>query len=133
MLTSLQLTTAPPCRCDKCSLSGEGTIDGHARRWLATAPTDGRSGRQIQAADALQDQAMLSVLQEQGQEEALQASGDDPPRKAVRNWRDSSCPNPDECRCGRGGLGLEVGKDSCVVGASESHTAAGDAILVRCE
>ncbi|PRW44625.1 pectin lyase [Chlorella sorokiniana] len=85
-------------KCDKCSLSGNGTIDGRARRWLAAAPSDGHSGRQIQAVE--EQPASLSVLQEQqqGQEAVLQASGDDPPRKKVHNWQDASCPNPDECR-----------------------------------
>ncbi len=87
-------------RCDKCSLSGEGAIDGRARHWLAAAPSEGNSGRQIQAAKALEGQASLSVLQGEGQREALQASGDDPPRKKVHNWQDASCPNSDECRCG---------------------------------
>lgn len=94
---------APPTvcrRCDKCSLSGEGTIDGRARRWLAAAPSSGHSGRQIQAAESRRDDASLSVLQEQQQEEALQASGDDPPRKKVHNWQDASCAKADECRCG---------------------------------
>ena len=87
-------------RCDKCSLSGEGTIDGRARRWLAAAPSAGHSGRQIQAAETGRDEASLSVLQEQQQQEALQASGDDPPRKKVHNWQDASCAKADECRCG---------------------------------
>ncbi|KAI7845668.1 hypothetical protein COHA_000782 [Chlorella ohadii] len=85
-------------KCDKCSLSGEGAIDGRARHWLAAAPSEGNSGRQIQAAKALEGQASLSVLQGEGQREALQASGDDPPRKKVHNWQDASCPNSDECR-----------------------------------
>ena len=88
----------PRRRCDKCSLSGEGTIDGRARHWVlaSRAGAGGRAGRQVQAAELLRGEASLSVLGEEAA--AVGVSGEDSPRKTVRNWQDPSCPKPEECR-----------------------------------
>lgn len=109
-------------RCSKCSLSGDGTIDGAARKWvLGGAPnatvdaaedaaaatsagfaaSEGSTGTRALLATQ-HEQPALSLVQEAaegGEPGGLDER--DPPTKAVRNWDDPSCTDPRQCRCAR--------------------------------
>ena len=64
--------------CDRCSLSGSGTIDGRAWKWIRGAA----GGGELPSGGA--GAAEVGV------------AGDAP--RAARNWQDASCADPQLCR-----------------------------------
>ncbi|KAL4420640.1 hypothetical protein ABPG75_010296 [Micractinium tetrahymenae] len=103
-------------RCSKCSVTGGGAIDGNARKWVLAAPLtaaaantagpEPASGDPAQASSgarallaAQQEQPALSLELEAAENGGAGAQGyREPPTKAVRNWDDPSCPDPQQCR-----------------------------------
>lgn len=74
--------------CSKCSLSGGGTIDGGARKWVLPKQPGGSEGRRLR--ELAVGPASLNAAEE--------ARPEDQRPKAVHNWDDPSCSDPTQCR-----------------------------------
>ena len=85
-------------RCDRCSLSGAGTIDGQAYRWCKGRWCDQAATSSAGAAAAAGGQASTASTAGAGAGDAGEAAvGGDAPRPA-RNWQDAACADPELCR-----------------------------------
>lgn len=105
--------------CSGCALSGGGAVDGRARLWVLPQQTQSVFQLQEHEGQPESQQAwdvgsILPCPQQQhasskgggrrlaGERRGSAALGGLPPpctpRKTVRNWRDASCPKPEECR-----------------------------------
>ncbi|KAL4451432.1 hypothetical protein ABPG77_009504 [Micractinium sp. CCAP 211/92] len=102
-------------RCSKCSVTGDGSVDGNARKWvLGLAPHANANATDAPEAGSAADedfygrrrllagqpeQPGLSLDLEEVQDGESTGLGErDPPTKAVRNWDDPSCTDPQRCR-----------------------------------
>lgn len=85
-------------RCNRCGLSGGGTIDGGSERWVIPAPPreHGVSRRLRMQGAAGQQRGELRLGQDDEDGRARPAA------KAVRNWDDPSCADPNQCRWAAG-------------------------------